>query len=870
MTETFDFTTLGRILLDWPVGSTALDLPAATPLLGRLRQILQQARLRGGAAHAPDLMVLVRQLLIERGGDGRVDEHLSVPRGRGWPDADTWRRFGCAVTETAERMLIAAHPWRPDWLGALPDGNEDIFATEHQARPVRAEARVPMDSFLREATGYEAYVCPGQREALLSALCMPAGSTLIVNLPTGGGKSLVAQAPVLLDGPEAGLTLFVVPTNALALDLERRTRELLARRRPADAQRTLAWTGDRDPTLRAEIKQRVRAGIQGILFASPEAVCGALLPALYQAASRGGLRYLVVDEAHLIAQWGDDFRPAFQQLAGVRRGLLNACPPGAAFRTLLLSATFPGPVVETLETLFGPPEHLQMVAAVHLRPEPRYLCWRVVDRDEKRKRLLEMLRHVPRPFILYTTTRDDARQWFQELREAGYARLACFHGQTGGAERERIIDDWVADRLDGVVATSAFGVGMDKADVRTVIHAALPETLDRFYQEVGRGGRDGRASLSITLFDQTDQRIARGMTTPTLIGDERGFDRWRTMFLSSDPQPDDPDLRIVDLTLVPGGLTQQSDYNRDWNMRTLILLARAGLIRLESMRPGFTGTSSGKDETLEPVGDDAYWDGYFARIPVRILDGGLMDQTRFEHRIGAQRQRGAAAAGHAFARMLDALDGRQEMAAVLTDLYANDVPGRTVLVSPVCRGCPASGGAAHDDGTDYQIPPGIGIEKVEAWDDTVWQQYFPGLGPGFAVVLCPRSGWPDADVLAALKAAVGLFGVREVVAPAAVWQREPVLAGLHHMAPPPRRLLIWRDLDDAPIGLSTLPLPRATLLLPWEVRNSFPAELLLLHRPLHLVFAPEDIADGAHPLRSWRDTATNHITIKDFLRKATR
>ena len=782
MDERFDFTALGRALLDWPVGTAALDLPAATSLLGRLRQILQQARQRGAPEYGPDLMVLVRQLLIERGGDSRFAKHLNVPRGPGWPEADAWRRFGCTVTETAERLLIAAQPWRPDWLGALPDGDEDIFAAEHQARPVRADAQVPMDPFLREVTGYDAYVCPGQREAVLSALCMPAGSTLIVNLPTGGGKSLVAQVPVLLDGLESGLTLFVVPTNALALDLQRRTRELLAKGRRAGAEWPLAWTGDSDATDRAEIKQRVRAGTQGILFASPEAVCGALLTALYQAAERGALRYLVVDEAHLIAQWGDDFRPTFQQLAGVRRGLLSACPQGAAFCTLLLSATFPSPVIQTLETLFGPSEQLQMVAAVHLRPEPRYLCHRVCDRDEKRERLMELLRYIPRPFILYTTTRDDARQWFEELRVAGYGRLACFHGETGGTERKRIIDDWVDDRLDGVVATSAFGVGMDKADVRAVIHAALPETLDRFYQEVGRGGRDGRASLSITLFDKTDQGIARDMTTPTLIGDDKGFERWRTMFLASEPEPEDPDLRLVDLTRVPGGLTQQSDYNRDWNMRTLILLARAGLIRLESVRPRLAGASPSEEDFPEPAGAYADWDAYFARIPVRVLDGGLVDQARFEQRIGAQRQRGVAAAEAAFGQMLDALDGRREMAAVLTDLYTSDGAGRTVIVSSFCRGCPASAGAPHADSPDYQIPPGIGIANVAAWNDTVWQRYFPGLDPGFAVVLCPGEDGRNAEVLAALRAAVALFGILEVAAPAAVWELDPALQALHRAA----------------------------------------------------------------------------------------
>lgn len=860
----FDFTALQQTLLDWPVSPPPLGTASGTSLLGRLRQTLVAVGAGGGPASAPDLMVLIRQLLIERSTDGQA-ETLSVPRGRVWPAAEDWRQFGCEVTQTAERLILRARPWRPDWLSPSLDGADDIFAAEHQARPVRVEARVTMDPFLRDATGLDTYVCPGQREAVLSALCMPAGSTLIVNLPTGGGKSLVAQAPVLLRGLESGLTLYIVPTNALALDLQRRTLELLAGRRGAGERWPLAWIGGRDQVVRNEIKQRVRAGTQGILFASPEAVCGALLPALYQAAERGALSYLVVDEAHLIAQWGDDFRPAFQQLAGVRRGLLKACPD-ASFRTLLLSATISSAVIGTLETLFGPSEHLQMVSAVHLRPEPRYLCRRVRDRDEKRARLLEMLHHVPRPFILYTTTRDDARRWYRELRDVGYARLACFHGETADSERGRIIDDWVHDRLDGVVATSAFGVGMDKADVRSVIHAALPETLDRFYQEVGRGGRDGRASLSITLFDATDQRIAWNMTTPTLIGDERGFARWRTLYHEGTPDPNDPDVRLVDLSCVPGGLTQQSDFNRDWNMRTLILLARAGLIHLESARPALAVTNTEGDGPDVQTRSDAEWDDYFEQIPVRVLDGRLLDQGFFEQRIGDVRQRGTTAAEHAFEQMLDALQGRREMAGVLGDLYAIDAPGRSVIVSTVCRGCPASDGAAHAEGTDYRIPAGIGVERVTPWDDAAWRRGLPGLAPTFAVVLCPGRDWPNGQVLTALKAAVGLLGVLEVAAPRRVWQGSD-LAALHRSAP--GRLLIQRNLEDIAPSLWALPVPRASLLLPWD-EQPMPDELFLLNRPLHLVFVPEDIADGSHPLRRWRDTATNFIALDDFLRRTTR
>jgi superfamily II DNA helicase RecQ len=218
------------------------------------------------------------------------------------------------------------------------------------------------------------------------------------------------------------------------------------------------------------------------------------VPALYSANKAGLLKYLVVDEAHLTAQWGDSFRPAFQALAGVRRGLLRDCS-GEAFRTILMSATFSPQNIETLDVLFGPTDTIQMVSAVHLRPEPRYWAYKARNESEKRSLVLELLNHVPRPFILYVTERRDADIWASLLRQSGnYERIACFTSDTPNAQRKKIIDDWDENGLDGIVATSAFGVGMDKFDIRTIIHATIPESLDRFYQEVGRGGRDGKGS----------------------------------------------------------------------------------------------------------------------------------------------------------------------------------------------------------------------------------------------------------------------------------------------------------------------------------------------------------------------------------------
>lgn len=856
--DEFDFTRLKQALLDWPSVALSPTGASTSPLLDRILQILEPARTTGAFTSLPDLMVLLRQLLLSRGGEGLI-ARLAVPRHHGWPSEDLWETFGFQVTRTATRFVLEVSTWHPNWLGGTTNQTDDVFQSEHQAKQVRNDASLPMDPFLRGVTGFEYYVCPGQREAVLSALFMRPGDSLIVNLPTGSGKSLVAQAPVLIGGPSAGLTLVVVPTIALALDLERRTRELLSQKEGVQNLQELAWIGGRIDVDREVIKQRIRSGSQGILFVSPEAVCGPLLSSLYIAAEKGLIAYFVVDEAHLIAQWGDAFRPAFQQLAGVRRGLLAVCP-GARFRTLLLSATFSQQITETLKALFGPTQNIHMVSAVHLRPEPRYFSYRCAESDDKRARIDELILHIPRPFILYTTKRKDAKDWFQRLYAAGFRRIACVHGETPNEERERIIRDWIGDRVDGVVATSAFGVGMDKPDVRTVIHAALPETLDRFYQEVGRGGRDGRACLSITVFDTRDISIARGMTTPTLIGDDKGFERWSTLYREAERDPHDTDVRLVDLRKRPGHQSQENEYNRDWNMRTLILLARAGLIQLESKRPLQIGRGAEESEAAFKARAEAEKESYFAHIPVRSLDARLMNQSHFEHQAGAVRQRGTEAASRAFDQMLKALSGQQEMAEVLVELLASD----DVVVSPACRGCPASAGI-HEGADVYQIPPGIGISKLVPYNFQNWRHRFGDLDPSMVVVLFPDDT-TDKTVLKAIQAAVASFGVQEVALHPTLKQSPTAFSELHRWASD--RILVLRDLYETPAAPDTLPLPRATLIMPWG-DDPLPDDLLLLDRPLHLVFAPASIRDAQHPLRLYRDTATNCIELQEFLRKAT-
>jgi ATP-dependent DNA helicase RecQ len=857
--DKLEFRAIRRVLLDWPLVELPQSAPETSSLLGRLWQILEPARQKDGFSSLPDLMVLIRQLLIFEGDEGRP-RPLSVPRDSGWPTQNQWETFGfIIVRQTATRIDLEIEPWRPDWLGSLVEGSgADVFEDEQRAVPIRRDdSSVPMDPFLREVTGFDSYVSPGQKEAVLSALLMPKGDSLIVNLPTGSGKTLVAQAPLLVNGFDAGLTLVVVPTNALALDLERRTQEAIQFRNKGWKSHELAWLGTLSAASQVEVKDRIRSGQQGILFASPEAVCGTLLYSLYVAAEKGLISYLVVDEAHLVAQWGDAFRPAFQQLAGVRRGLLKESG-GQSFRTLLLSATFTPQIINTLESLFGPREKIQMVSAVHLRPEPRYLRRKVSGEAEKVMRIEELIRFVPRPFILYTTTRSDAKKWFQRLQGAGFKRLACIHGETSNIKREDLIQRWVDDEIDGMVATSAFGVGMDKANVRTVIHAALPETLDRFYQEVGRGGRDGCACLSITVFGKDDLNVAKRMSVPTLIGDEKGFDRWSTLYRGSEKLSGDPDVRIVDIRKTT--LQQQTDYDRDWNMRTLIMLARSGLIQLESTKPkkferGESESEKGFSDRIEREQED-----YFSRVAIRILDPHLLDRSHFEQCVGSERNRAIESANRSFSGMLAALDGHREMSDVLVELLASG----DVLVSPVCRGCPSSGGLPHDDGHLYQIPVGVGISSPIPYDFQAYNRRFENMEPSFFVVFYPANT-SDSQLVEAVQVSIAILDIKEVALPGGASQPTSPFSKLHKSASD--RVLVMRDTEDLSPAAHDLPLSRVTALFPWT-GQSFPNDLLLLHRPLHIIFAPDTIPDPDHPLRLYRDTAVNSIGLEEFMRRA--
>jgi superfamily II DNA helicase RecQ len=551
---------------------------------------------------------------------------------------------------------------------------------------------LPGDPFLDAYPDWQEYRGPGQREAIRGLLTAPAGATLLANLPTGSGKSLCAYLPSLLD--PRSLTVVVVPTTALALDQER---VLL----PHIGHPT-AYHGGTDAATEARnraVRERIRAGTQRIVFASPESVLKSLAGSLYIAAASGTLRYLVLDEAHIVDQWGDDFRPEFQELAGFRRDLLRV---GAApLTTLLLSGTVTEGCLDTLETLFGRPGPFSVISAVQLRPEPAYWVAESPNPERRADHVIEALSHLPRPLILYVTTVPDANAWLDRLRALGFSRAAVVTGQTGTSVRAEVVRGWQAGEIDLVVATSAFGLGMDKGDVRAVVHACLPEHADRFYQEVGRGGRDGKASVSLLLHCPEDEQTARRLSRKTLITtdeetDNKGFERWKAMFYQRTEMGDGRSRVRTDVVPEYGfGRFENNSHNVAWNVHTLVLLARAGVIELDAQEPPRRDRQTGDNGEGDEEALQREIDRHRHERVVRVIEEGHLDlEATWQGTVERARERSAAAAARGLDLMLEVRKPKRCLAEVFADAYevaarAGDPPRPPVLVSKSCGGCPA-------------------------------------------------------------------------------------------------------------------------------------------------------------------------------------
>ncbi|MGB7318151.1 MAG: DNA helicase RecQ [Planktotalea sp.] len=347
-------------------------------------------------------------------------------------------------------------------------------------------------SLLSDVFGFDAFR-PGQREIVEA---VASGENVLAIMPTGGGKSLCYQLPALMDD---GLTVVISPLIALMRD------QVSALRASGVAAGALTSGNTEEES--NEVFEALDAGTLRLLYMAPERLAsGGAINML----RRAGVSRIAVDEAHCVSQWGHDFRPDYLRIGDLRRAL-NV--PIAAFtatadaetRQEIAARLFDGAVPQTFLHGFDRP-NIHLAFAAKDGPRQQILAFAAARKGQSG--------------IVYCGTRAKTEGLSSALNQAGHS--ACFYhgGMESDARRE------VEKRFQGedgliVVATVAFGMGVDKPDIRWVAHADLPKSIEAYYQEIGRGGRDGAPAETLTLYGADDIRLRRSQIDEGLAPPER-------------------------------------------------------------------------------------------------------------------------------------------------------------------------------------------------------------------------------------------------------------------------------------------------------------------------------------------------------------
>ncbi len=343
---------------------------------------------------------------------------------------------------------------------------------------------------------------PLQRRIVHHAL---AGRDVLAVLPTGGGKSACYQVPALIT---PGVTVVVSPLIALMQD---QVAALVARGVAAAALHSGIDPADQSAALAAAGAGRLR-----LLYVAPERL-SRLCDELRE--RQAVIGRLAVDEAHCIAEWGHDFRPAYRTLGRARRAL--GAPPCLA---LTGSATLD--VRREIRRTLGFGRRSLDVIGSFDRPNLRFEVVPVAGRDDRLARLSVLVRTVAGPAIVYAPTRGQTEGLARVLREIG-VRAAPYHAGMTSGERSAVLEAFLSDAIRVVVATCAFGMGIDKPGVRLVAHWAMPATPESYYQEAGRAGRDGAPARCVLFYRPGDAAMPRRQLAAT-FPDERLVERlWR-------------------------------------------------------------------------------------------------------------------------------------------------------------------------------------------------------------------------------------------------------------------------------------------------------------------------------------------------------
>ncbi|PHN05395.1 recombinase RecQ [Flavilitoribacter nigricans DSM 23189 = NBRC 102662] len=333
--------------------------------------------------------------------------------------------------------------------------------------------------------GYDSFR-PLQEDIIQSVLD---GQDTLALLPTGGGKSICFQVPALV---QDGMCLVVSPLIALMKD---QVENLKKREIAAEA----IYSGMHYRDIDRILDNAVYGGVK-FLYVSPERLTTEIMQ---ERLKKMPVRLLAIDEAHCVSQWGYDFRPPYLQIAETRELLSDKVP------VLALTATATPPVVKDIQEklAFKKGRVLQKSFA------RENLAYVVLQEEGKEKKLVEILQKTPGTAVVYVRSRRRTKElatWLRKHRiHADYYHAGLLQ-DTRTAKQEA----WMNNKIRVMVSTNAFGMGIDKADVRTVVHLDLPDSLEAYFQEAGRAGRDGKKAFAVLLYNQSDRhRLERHFET---------------------------------------------------------------------------------------------------------------------------------------------------------------------------------------------------------------------------------------------------------------------------------------------------------------------------------------------------------------------
>lgn len=381
---------------------------------------------------------------------------------------------------------------------------------------------------------------PGQLEAMQA---VADGRDALVVMPTGAGKSAVYQVPALLrDGP----TVVVSPLIALQRDQVQALLERPGAGGAVQANSSLP-AAERTAALSA-----IGEGSAEFLFLAPEQLAK---PEVMAAVAAARPSLFVVDEAHCICSWGHDFRPDYLRLGAFVQALGR--PP-----VLALTATASPPVRAEIMRRLGLQDPLEVVRGFD-RPGLHLSVEHVRDDERRREAVLLRAMGSPKPGIIYTATRASTEAYATALSELG-ADAAGYHAGMRVAARTDVQNRFMAGELDVVVATTAFGMGIDKADVRFVLHAEVPDSLDSWYQEAGRAGRDGEPAEAVLFWREEDLGLRKFFASGGV--DERALRKVATL------------VHHAEGPVSPTELAEEAGASATKVVRLVDLLSQAGAV----------------------------------------------------------------------------------------------------------------------------------------------------------------------------------------------------------------------------------------------------------------------------------------------------